>query len=173
MSMMSMEHKQDPHTRLLQPQLRRQPACFLPMLVSALSKHQAGCRTQASLLLHQAVGRNQLQKIRLQEVSSVGTSTCSSSWRRHFKLKTQHTKLVLKVCLPTGLRLQQAAEQLLPSSGSDSEPEDAADQAQSPAVPGTAKASHSPIQTDSDSEESVHRKHKRQQKHSKHKKHRC
>ena len=73
-------------------------------------------------------------------------------------------------CLP-GLRLQQAAEQLLPSSSSDSEPEEASDQ---PFIKVAAPHGQAVqvADTDSNSEESPHRKHKRRREHSKHKKHR-
>ena len=88
-------------------------------------------------------------------------------------LQAQHsTKVSLSA---TGLRLQQAAEQLLPSSSSDSEAEATGDQQDlsgSLVPPGRAgQATH----LDSGSDEASHRKHKRRRestKHKKHKKHR-
>ena len=70
----------------------------------------------------------------------------------------------------SGLRLKQAAEQLLPSSSSDSESEGGtahlSGEVSAPACQ-TAQVSDS----DGSSEESCHRKHKRQREHSKQRKH--
>lgn len=69
-----------------------------------------------------------------------------------------------------GLRLKQAAEQLLPSSSSDSESEGGADQV-SGEFPASARQKAQVADSDGSSDESSHRKHKRRREHSKQKKH--
>ncbi|DBA66769.1 TPA: hypothetical protein ACH3X2_001915 [Trebouxia sp. C0005] len=68
------------------------------------------------------------------------------------------------------LRLKQAAEQLLPSSSSDSESEGGADQV-SGEFPASARQKAQVADSDGSSDESSHRKHKRRREHSKQKKH--
>ena len=70
----------------------------------------------------------------------------------------------------SGLRLKQAAEQLLPSSSSDSESEGGTD-LKSDKVPASARQNAQAADSDRSSEESSHRKHKRRREHSKQRKH--
>lgn len=70
----------------------------------------------------------------------------------------------------SGLRLKQAAEQLLPSSGSDSESEGGTDH-KSDEVPAPARQTAQVADTGGSSEESSHRKRKRRREHSKQRKH--
>ncbi|DBB14987.1 hypothetical protein WJX82_009217 [Trebouxia sp. C0006] len=68
------------------------------------------------------------------------------------------------------LRLKQAAEQLLPSSSSDSESEAGADHVSSEVL-APARQKAQVADSDGSSEESSHRKHKRRREHSKQRKH--
>lgn len=75
-----------------------------------------------------------------------------------------------------GLRLQQAAEQLLPSSSSDSGSEDAEAEDQQGGPKQSVRHAVQASASDTGSGEALHRKHKRRRepgKHKKQKKHRC
>lgn len=131
-----------------------------------VSRQLAGYRTRAFQPCQQKPMQLQAQKARMPEVrTAVAWPALGTS------LHTTHAPLTpTSLCL-SGLRLQQAAEQLLPSSSSDSEPEEASDQ---PFIK-VASPHGQAVQvadTDSSSDESPHRKHKRRREHSKHKKHR-
>ena len=70
----------------------------------------------------------------------------------------------------SGLRLQQAAEQLLPSSSSDSEAEATADGQDPSDIPAAPRHAAQALDLDSGSDEASHRKRKRRRESAKHKK---
>lgn len=161
-----LKHSMSPATKASQPLSMQQHQVFsLHTLVLLVSRLQAGCRMSASRAWQHRANLLQASRIRKQEVSPC-CPPCRSYCFCHGTY-AQSTLLTMTVCPDTaGLRLQQAAEQLLPSSSSDEDSEDGTDQPAPPAAIPAARAAD----TDTGTDESPHRKHKRRREHSKHKK---
>lgn len=152
-------------------QAQRLPACFQPMLHLACNTQQAGCRMPASLRCPQQSNQKSILQIKLPEVRLSFLQTTPAHTCPHLPQVQKDSHSLLPA---SGLRLQQAAEQLLPSSSSDSEADatDGQDPSEILAPPHRAAQA---IDIDSGSDEASHRKHKRRSesaKHKKHKKHR-